>query len=147
MDKSKLNEALLAEMLGLKDIPKKTDERNQSELKPENLDALPEIKEPLPVKEKLPSFFSYRQELKSLEDFLKEYYSEIHPITGKPQTVEEYIFELITDARNDLRRGNYFDKKTQLEFVEELENYLLTWQKKHAPTVENRQGLRAQGHS
>ena len=57
MDKSKLNKALLAEMLNLKDNPKKhiamqrdsgaPKQNTQAEIKPE-------IKEPLPIKEKLP---------------------------------------------------------------------------------------------
>ena len=59
---------------------------------------------------------------------IKEYYIEINPNTGKLQTFEEYLHELITEARNDLRRGNYFDKDTQLEFLSELESYLTIWQ-------------------
>ena len=96
-----------------------------------------------PIKEKSVSIPFYRQALEQEEqeskdisepvskfkNFIKEYYVEINPNTGRPQTFEEYIFELITDAKDDLRRGNYFVKEAQLEFLEELEGYLTVWQK------------------
>ncbi len=95
-----------------------------------------------PIKEKTASFPFYRQApeheeqesrdiaepVAKLKKFIKEYYVEINPNTGKPQTFEEYIFELITEARDDLRRGNYFVKETQIEFLGELESYLTIWQ-------------------
>ena len=96
-----------------------------------------------PIKEKSVSIPFYRQALEQEEqeskdisepvskfkNFIKEYYVEINPNTGRPQTFEEYIFELITDVKDDLRRGNYFVKEAQLEFLEELEGYLTVWQK------------------
>ena len=96
-----------------------------------------------PIKEKSVSISFYRQALEQeeqesrdisepvakLKNFLDGYYSEIHPITGKKQSVEEYLSEVITDAKDDLRRGNYFVKEAQLEFLEELEGYLTVWQK------------------
>ena len=96
-----------------------------------------------PIKEKSVSIPFYRQALEQeeqesrdisepvakLKNFLDGYYSEIHPITGKKQSVEEYLSEVITDAKDDLRRGNYFVKEAQLEFLEELEGYLTVWQK------------------
>ena len=95
-----------------------------------------------PIKEKSASIPFYRQApeheeqesrdiaepVAKLKKFIKEYYVEINPNTGKPQTFEEYIFELITEARDDLRRGNYFVKETQIEFLGELESYLTIWQ-------------------
>ena len=97
-----------------------------------------------PIKEKSASFLFYRQvpeqeqeeqeskdisePVSKINNFIKEYYIEINPNTGKLQTFEEYLHELITEARNDLRRGNYFDKDTQLEFLSELESYLTIWQ-------------------
>ncbi len=92
-----------------------------------------------PIKEKSASFSFYRQVSEQeesnaiseptfkLRNFLDGYYSEIHPITGKKQTIEEYLREIITEARNDLRRGNYFDKEAHLEFLGELESYLTIW--------------------
>ena len=94
-----------------------------------------------PIKEKSTSIPFYRQALEQeeqeikdisepvskLNNFIKEYYVEINPNTGKPQTFEEYIFELITEARDDLRQGNYFDKEAHLEFLGELESYLTIW--------------------
>lgn len=62
-----------------------------------------------------------------LKKFLKGGYNEIHPITGKPQTVEGYLRELIEESRDDLRRGNYFDKRGATDFLRELESYLITW--------------------
>ena len=96
-----------------------------------------------PIKEKSASIPFYRQApehdeqesrdisepVAKLKNFLDGYYSEIHPITGKKQSVEEYLSEVITDAKDDLRRGNYFVKEAQLEFLEELEGYLTVWQK------------------
>ena len=96
-----------------------------------------------PIKEKSVSIPFYRQALEQeeqesrdisepvakLKNFLDGYYSEIHSITGKKQSVEEYLSEVITDAKDDLRRGNYFVKEAQLEFLEELEGYLTVWQK------------------
>ena len=95
-----------------------------------------------PIKEKSASIPFYRQApeheeqesrdiaepVAKLKKFIKEYYVEINPNTGKPQTFEEYIFELITEARDDLRRGNYFVKETHIEFLGELESYLTIWQ-------------------
>jgi len=95
-----------------------------------------------PIKEKTASFPFYRQApehekqesrdisepVVKLKNFLDGYYSDIHPITGKKQSVEEYLCELITEARDDLRRGNYFDKEAQIEFLGELESYLTIWQ-------------------
>lgn len=94
-----------------------------------------------PIKEKSASFPFYRQApeheeqesrdisepVAKLKNFLDGYYSEIHPITGKKQSVEEYLSEVITEARNDLRRGNYFNKEAQIEFLGELESYLTIW--------------------
>ncbi len=95
-----------------------------------------------PIKEKSASIPFYRQApeheeqesrdisepVAKLKNFLDGYYSEIHPITGKKQSVEEYLSEVITEARNDLSWGNYFNKEAQIEFLGELESYLTIWQ-------------------
>lgn len=84
-----------------------------------------DLEKPAPVEEKTASFSFYRQApeyeeqrnddisepIAKLRKFIKDYYVEINPNTGKKQTFEEYIFELIIDVREDLRRGNYFDKE------------------------------------
>lgn len=100
-----------------------------------------------PVKEKSASISFYRQvpeheergnkdisePVAKLKKFIEEYYVEINPNTGKPQTFEEYIFELIADAKNGLRHGiklgDDYIKEVNLEFLDELESYLVTWQK------------------
>lgn len=71
------------------------------------------------------------EQVTKLREFCQKYYvgiNEINRDTGKPQTFEQHLRAVIEIVRDDLRRGNYLNKKSQIEFLADLENKLRMWQ-------------------